>query len=218
MNTQILCLAILTSWTWTVDGQVIFLYDQQSVPSDYDTGESSFPITANQPIGQSFTPALSSVGFVRLQMYDLSPSVEVGATVYINLWSGSLGGGGVLLGSTAPIFLPSGFGHGGTSPIVEETNFFFTVPIPVTPGRNYYLQPVVESGDDIAVSGNYFTYPGGSLFVQGAVQPNESLWFREGIVVPEPSVLWLALFGSGVWFSLRNRNSSKLPSRRKAIA
>jgi hypothetical protein len=209
MKTQMLCLTILASFVCAVHSQTIFLYDQESVSSDYDTGESGYSVMTNQPLGQAFTPSLSSVGFVRLQLVDPNRYYGTGATIYVNLWAGSIEGNGDLLGSTAPIFLPLAFGLNGTSPITAETNFVFAAPISVTPGQSYYLQPVVQSGDDIVVLGNYFSYAGGSLLVNGAVKPNQSLWFREGILVPEPSPLWLVLLGSGVWFYVRriHRNS-----------
>jgi hypothetical protein len=42
--------------------------------------------------------------------------------------------------------------------------------------------------------GNY-NYPGGTAFYHGVSDPTEDLWFREGIVVPEPSSIFLLLTG-----------------------
>jgi hypothetical protein len=69
------------------------------------------------------------------------------------------------------------------------TNFLFAVPVPVTPGTTYYLQPVLQSGEsawDITV-GN-FNYANGTWIAYGQpVLDGSVLWFREGTYVPEPS-------------------------------
>jgi hypothetical protein len=41
------------------------------------------------------------------------------------------------------------------------------------------------------------TYPGGTIFGLGRANPVEDLWFREGIVVPEPSAAQM-IFLAGV--------------------
>ena len=59
----------------------------------------------------------------------------------------------------------------------------------VTPGTTYYLQPVVQSGDNnwAVVVGN-FNYPNGTWIAYGQpVLDGSVLWFREGTIVPEPS-------------------------------
>jgi hypothetical protein len=87
-------------------GQGTFIYDQQSATNrsgNYGTG-----IQELQPMGQSFTPALSSAGFVQLQFVDYLPQDGIGATVYVNLWSDAIGTG-TLLGSTTPVYMPDGF-------------------------------------------------------------------------------------------------------------
>ena len=81
-----------------------FVYDQQvnniSPPGGYLNIQPD-------PSGQSFVPTLSSVGFIQLYLTDASPS-HAGATMYVNLWSGSLTGG-TLIGQTASISLPGVF-------------------------------------------------------------------------------------------------------------
>jgi hypothetical protein len=159
-------------------GQGTFIYDQQSATSYAISGGAPFGV--EQPFGQSFVPALSSVGFVQFEFnYDLF--AHLGATVYVNLWAGSLATG-TLLSSTEPVFMPDGFELG-------ITNFFFAVPVPVTPGTTYYLQPVVQSGDNNwDIIGGNFPYPSGTLFINGQPDVNGfKLWFREGTYVPEPS-------------------------------
>ena len=113
-------------------GQGTLLYDQQSAT----TGIAHFgnSINQSQPIGQAFTPSLSAVGFVQLQLFNgFNPT---NATIAVNLWADSLGG--TLLGTTEPVSLPARFG-------TSNTNFLFLSPVAVTPGNTYYFQPIIQS-------------------------------------------------------------------------
>lgn len=58
----------------------------------------------------------------------------------------------------------------------------------------YYLEPVAQSGNPNTQILASFTYPNGTLYSSGTAQ-NAQLWFREGIVVPEPSAIALATVG-----------------------
>jgi hypothetical protein len=182
-------------------GQGTFIYDQQSATNR--SGNYGAAIQQVQPMGQSFIPALSSVGFVQFQFADTLPQDGIGATVCVNLWSDAIGTG-TLLGSTTPVYMPDGFYH-------AVTNFYFSAPISATPGTTYYLQPVQQSGDaNWAIVGDYFNYPGGTMYALGAPNPNGlDLWFREGILVPEPSSWVLALLGMAVWVCIRTRRRLK---------
>jgi hypothetical protein len=177
-------------------GQV-FIYDQESRTNQ--TPGSGFPIGFEQPVGQSFTPTLDSVGFVQFELNDY-PGGSVGGNVYVNLWSGSLATG-TLLGSTAPVFVPN-----GAFDLI--TTFLFSTPVTVSSGTTYYLQPILQSGDTTTmtiIGANTYNYSGGTLYENGSPDPNGSdAWFREGIVVPEPSAGILVLLGmAGIYF-LRN--------------
>lgn len=164
-------------------GQGTFVYDQQS--ADENTpGEAAVGIQSNQPFGQSFTPSLSAVGFIRLQL--IGPPANSG-TLAVNLRANSIIG--TILGSTDPVLLPSGFNG--------YANFFFSTPIPVTPGVVYYFRPEVQSVDSwrIGAYNPLYDYPGGTEIYQGSPLPNSDLWFREGIVVPEPGTWGLLVIG-----------------------
>ena len=120
-----------------------------------------------------------------------------GATVYVKLWTGSPNiNSATFLGSTAPVYMPDGFVNNNLG-VAGVTNFCFSTPVALAPGQTYYLQPVVVSGDnpwDIVILGD--TYPNGQLYGNGSYfQPGTDLWFREGVVVPEPSTLALAPLG-----------------------
>lgn len=86
--------------------------------------------------------------------------------------------------------------------------FYFEANVPVTPSGQYFLEPVLLAGDDTAALSGFYDYSGGTLFFSG--QPSTiglDLWFREGYIVPEPSVAWLGLVGgvAAVW--LRHRRA-----------
>jgi len=185
-------------------GQGTFVYDQQSAMAP--AGPLGYPIQIEQPLGQSFAPSLASIGFVQMEFFDVHPGNGTGATVYVNIRGGSITG--PILNSTAPVFMPDGFPSDGV------TNFFFSSAVPVAPGTTYYLQPVAVSGSDDgweAMAG-LFSYPGGTLYWSGSPDPNGfDMWFREGIVTPEPSAVVLAVLAAGIfsWCRLtRSKNRS----------
>jgi len=156
-------------------------------------------IQTNGPLGQSFTPSMSGIGFVQLAFWDNNPGNGTGAMVYVNLRSDSMTG--VVLGSTDPVFMPNNFGGLG----VGITNFFFASPVTLTPGTQYFME-VIASGDLWNISGYHWTYSGGTQIYQGTAVPGQNLWFTEGIIVPEPSTMWLLAVGGGVLFYVRRRH------------
>ncbi len=171
----------------------MLVYDQQST----NLIEGALGLQSGQPMGQSFTPSLSTVSFIVLNLYDGDVFQHLGATVFVNLRSDSITG--PILSSTVPVFMPSDF--------FGITNFSFSAPITVTPDSTYYLQPVVEPGGD--GFGSYVTdasYTRGAAVYQGVEAPGYNLWFQEGTYsVPEPSSALLVLLGSGVLICVRRR-------------
>jgi hypothetical protein len=162
-------------------GQGTFVYDQQS--ADESTGGgTTVGIQGNQPLGQSFTPTFSSVGFVRLNV-----GVGSGTTLCVNLRSNSIDG--LAMSSTDSVLFPDTF--------VGTANFIFPTPVEVAPNTTYYFQLELIGNGGVAVAYSY-GYLGGDLIYQGAAVPSSDLWFREGIIVPEPSTLTLLLVGSGL--------------------
>jgi hypothetical protein len=171
-------------------GQGTFIYDQQSsTEANYQEGGAD--IQQNQIIGQSFIPQLSSVGFIRLFIYngllgDTSP-----ATVHINLRANSISG--TILSSTLPVAISGG------SLFAGPLDFLFSVQVLVTPGVTYYFHPVVENNNNLGVNQSIsYNYLQGTAFFQGTASAIHDLWFREGVVVPEPSSALLVLLGGGV--------------------
>ncbi len=180
--------AAVLSASLSVHGQGTFVYDQQSsIEGSYQEGSAD--IQQTQPMGQSFTPQLSSVGFIRLYVGNGILGNTSPATLHVNLRSDSITGS--LLGSSAPFLIPEG------ALFAAPVTLLFSNSIPVTPGLTYYFQPVVSNNNNLMLSWGPYNYPGGTAFFGGAPDPsNGDLWFREGIVVPEPASAALLLIGA----------------------
>lgn len=173
------------------NAQGTFLYDQQS-SDESNSGNSGNFIQSAQPTGQSFTPSLNGIGFVRLNIFDWNANNGTGAVIYVNLRSDSITG--TIIDSTTPVSLPDNFGLplGSGSQFV---NLYFANTVPLQPGVTYFLQPVVQSGDVTVILGDVFNYSGGAEYAFGNASTAD-YWFREGIVVPEPSSSILLLLGA----------------------
>lgn len=176
-------------------GQGTLQFDQQVNPT---TAPSVFFNIAPDPTGESFIPTLSSVGFAQFYFDDASFD-GMGSTISVNLWSGSIGTG-TLLGTSQAVSMPDVFNGAST--------FFFTTPVSVTAGTTYYLQPFIQSGDvELGVVGN--NYLNGAGYLHGVQQAGD-FWFREGSVVPEPSVFSLFAIGlAGLCLVSRHRKKTK---------
>src|SRR5258708_2607463 len=86
--------------------QGTFIYDQQS-STEARQGEANSRIQTDAPVGQSFTPSLTAVGFIRLDLFDAVINNGKGATVYFNLRADSITG--TILASSTPVSMPDGF-------------------------------------------------------------------------------------------------------------
>jgi len=179
--------------------QLVFLYDQESA-NESTGGGGATGIQASTPVGQSFTPQFSSVSFIRLKLHDVNVGNDLGATLTISLRTNSITG--PILGFSDPVVLPDTFNG--------YPDFLFSTPVSVTPGVTYFFQPLVETGDAWAIAGYNYEYSGGTAFVNGVALLGSDLWFREGVVVPEPGTSALGLLGAGTmfWFFHRRRHRS----------
>ena len=182
---QVLLFTILRLTSVTGLAQGTFLYDQQSSIEGHYLEGANGNIQAAQPFGQSFTPNFSSIGFIRLFIYDSTGGAAGPGTLSINLRAGSITG--QILGVTDPIVLPPAF-----SGLVD---FHFSAPIPITPHNTYAFQPLVTADGRWGTFVDQYNYAGGSAFSQGSPVPAVDLWFREGIIVPEPSSCAIVLLG-----------------------
>jgi hypothetical protein len=177
-------------------GQGTFIYDQQSSTNEIPVpfGFGTIIQDASPGGGQSFTPSLNGIDFIRLLLLDANPSNGLGATLYVNLRTNSITG--PILASTASVALPDSFDG--------VVNFFFTNTVPLSPGRLYYFEDVVRFGDQWRDMNGEYNYPGGMAFALGVASPGADYWFREGIV-PEPSSVLLLLLGGTASFAVRQR-------------
>ena len=196
------------------EGQGTFLYDQQSSDESHIL-EGGADIQQNQPMGQSFTPQLSGVGFIRLEIYNGLLGNTSAATISISLRSNSITG--PILASTEPVAIPGGAFFDGL------INFLFTSPVPVAAGTTYFFQPVVLDNSNLGLNRSSYNYAGGTAFLRGSPDPsNWDLWFREGMLVPEPSSGSLILLGICATCCLRcargwGQAKSSIPPRAAAI-
>lgn len=161
--------------------QGTLVYDQQSTNA-IDAGA----FISQTPVGQSFTPTFTSIGFVDFYLSDAATA----STIAVNIRSGSITGS--LLGTTMPTTLaPSS---------TAFYDFLFSSPISLTPGTKYYLEPVLVSGGNSSMSATFIQYTGGDAIISGSTFTDRDFLFREGIVVPEPSSASLLLGGGGLLF------------------
>jgi hypothetical protein len=184
-----LAAAIFLATALQARAQGTLVFDQQSATTPEKANYDSFALYI-QPLYDSFVPTLSSIGFVQLELTDDPDSNTSGAAISVALYSGSPQYP-TFLGGTERVYLPPNFNNDqiGNSGV---TNFYFATSIALTPGQTYYLVPLEITGDhvwSVAVTDN--TYPNGGLYGFDGTD----LWFREGIVIPEPSVLALWALG-----------------------
>src|SRR6266511_3000987 len=141
-------------------------------------------VTPPNDLAQSFTPSLSAVGFVQFRSLIANAPGGGGVTVVINLLDGSFNGS--IISSTVPVFIVG-------APRLET--FYFAENIPVIPGQLYFFSPVVQSPGSLDIGfKSPSPYLNGDLFINGTPSGAMSdLWFREGVVVPEPTPGWLFL-------------------------
>ncbi len=193
-QTLILTTSILTACC--VHGQGTFQFDQGVSPTNAPGGYVNIQ---PDPTGESFVPTLSPIEIVQFYLSDGNPD-QIGSTLLVDLWAGSLTSG-VLLGQSAPVTVSGSF--------FGVTTFSFSGAVTLTPGDTYYLQPIIQSGDSEQIGlVPGVDYPNGMAFLSGTADPGGDLWFREGIVVPEPSSFSLAAFGMlGIYPVLRNRRT-----------
>lgn len=193
MKARLFCLLTQLVVVTAGHAQGTLIFDQES-SSDETVLGGLLPIQAYTSLGQSFTPSLSTVGFVWLRLSDINPGNSNGATLIVNLRAASMAG--TIIG-TSQVALADGF--------AGPVNFLFETAVTVTPSSTYFLEAAVQSGDSWAITILGNTYPSGTVFQDGFPASGNDLWFREGIIVPEPSGPLIVLVGSIVVAAFRRR-------------
>ena len=197
------CLLLLVPWLFAcgVAGQGGFVYDQQSSALDWPP-TCGLLLSRGDPrgYGQSFTPSLSSVGFLQLKVADISPGNSTGAIMHIDLHSDSITG--PIVGTSLPVEMADGFAG-----IVD---FLFAPEISVTPEVMYFFEFRVTAGDSWCVDAwqHFYNYPRGTGIAMGRPDATLDCWFREGIVIPEPSTGALVRVSLAVITLSRRRNAA----------
>jgi hypothetical protein len=207
MNLKLFCagIALLTAPFWA-RSQGNLQYDQQSSTNEglpaYGEGGTMQAFTA--PWGQSFTPAFPGVDFIRLMFSDGNVNDGLGATIHVELLSGSISG--PIIETTPQLTMPNLFR--GTA------SFFFPSTVPLTPGTKYYFRPILDSGGTWNIESGSFSYTGGNAYNNGSISGGGQLWFREGIIVPEPTSTALLLIGTAIFlYRRRAQRQSEFAAR-----
>jgi hypothetical protein len=203
--TYLILSGLLLAATWA-HSQGTLVLDQYSSLDERTMAGSGTPIQwFATPFGQSFTPSLSAIDYIKLNLSDHFTGNGLGATIYVVLHSDSIGG--PVLGTTESVYLADSS--------ATISTFLFASTIALTAGTAYYAEILIQSGsDDWDIITDGYNYTGGSLIVGGSGHfggPGGSdAWFQEGIVViPEPSSVWLLLVGCGMLLYVRSRQNCR---------
>ena len=180
-------------------GQGTFVYDQQSSDVNHFDGDDSVPIPFwGAPPVQSFTPSLSGIGFIEVWGMDIPTFTALA----VNLRESSPDG--AILGTTSTVTIPRGTNYSG------PLSFLFSGQISLVPGQVYYMEPFMVKpagyGTSCHINAFYYNYAGGRYIDRDNDNTKSlDLWFREGIVVPEPGTMALVLLGASCFIWRRRR-------------
>lgn len=171
-----------------VRGQGAFVWDQGSTKIT-----DQLSALTNTPLGQGFTPTMSSMDAAA---FNLSVGyLGTSGDVVIDVRSGSVTG--AIIGTSNPQTVVGGNG--------SVYFFTFSSPVTLTPGAQYYLEPVEISGNNLwAWLG--FAPPGtGQAICGGYVDHADNFYFEEGTIVPEPSIAALFMIGGDIVYWHRRK-------------
>ncbi|HEV2211612.1 MAG TPA: hypothetical protein VG167_22830 [Verrucomicrobiae bacterium] len=137
----ILLLTVLALFIGTLcaKAQGTFIYDQQSSTVSNAPATIMLEYVPGYGAGQSFTPTLSSVSFIRLWLIPAGPSQ--GGLISCALRSGSING--PIIGETPPVYVAGTF----SGPLSLQ----FSNPVAVTPGTTCYFEPLAERSCDAGI-------------------------------------------------------------------
>jgi hypothetical protein len=166
-----------------------------TVTQFFNTSPGTF---SNLPIGQEFTPTLTSLNFVDLHIDDVGSDIGPGADFQVNIRSGTING--TIVGTSSTTFVPDNTNLGGGGNII--TRLSFPTAVTLVPGNVYVidvvqLAPFVPGNANFGIDGNFGnTYAPGRAIIAGTPNTDFDFFFREGIAVPEPGSFALVAIGS----------------------
>lgn len=148
--------------------------------------------------GQEFVPTLPELDFFDYFTADLNPDDAMGVTLRVEIRSDSPLG--PIVGTSKETSLPNRF--------EGVTHFRFPSLVPLVPTSRYVAIVSIRSGAsdwELTLDNNQLLddYPRGRLFFSGlpyeqriGININTDAWFREGLIIPEPSAIRLCVLGA----------------------
>jgi hypothetical protein len=167
----------------------LLVVDQSATPQTLD---AAFLLSSG--VAQEFFPTLPALDFVDVGLRSMDPNDS--GTFQVRIHEGSLGN---IVGISDPISISTP-GPGLLA------HFEFPNSISLTPGETY-LFDIPHSGPFWGAIVGPSTYQG-QAFISGQWSTEQDLWFREGVIVPEPATWKLA--GSVLGLLWLNRNFKNL--------
>jgi hypothetical protein len=192
---------------------------QGAVVTDQQVGYSgSFGygvlLRENESVGQSFTPELSSIQFITINtLTSANFNTPVETTLRLGLFLGedrseaALASSPDILVSSRMVETPSGE-FTIVSYVIDPVTWSFDSPLPIQSGVRYSFQIDYVSGDDLMWTASPEPYSGGrGLFTGFGGVENESMnfSFSEGVLIPEPSPIFMASGGALILAASRRR-------------
>src|SRR5689334_20567576 len=125
VNPRLSILIVMLVTVLESSGQGTLVFDQGST----NIIEGSSPWSST-PMGQSFTPTLSSMDFVELMLFDADVFHQNGSSLYVTIRSGSISGS--ILGTSTTVITPDNF--------FGTALFTFSNSVSLVPGITYFVQ------------------------------------------------------------------------------
>ena len=168
----------------------IIAVDQELVFTPNGSDDMCLGISGFAPTGQSFTPTIGTMNAAEFRIMD-GISNSLGAQLEVRIRQGSITG--TILGTSDVVTLPSDFNTSfGGEPVI----FPFSTDVTLAPGSLHVLEINTVSGDNLLVLVNQGLKSRGDAYTDGTLISSGSpdgygsdCWFRQGVLVPEPSTL-----------------------------
>jgi hypothetical protein len=186
-----LCGHLILTANIRAQGVIIDQHNDQANPRDL----AYWTLGVMTPVGQEFVPTLNAMDFVDAAFTTREGGFDT-ITMQVLIHESTITGP-VVGASAMDTFSASAF-FGGVH------RFEFPSTVPLVAGNMYVLDFVQQLpvGNFIGTDPS-MAYPGGQMIRGGAPFDGFDLWFREGVMVPEPSTSLLALVGILLLFTFK---------------